>query len=72
MGEVPLYTYGFTRDCGHAPEGGPTLVQLDLFITLLRRVSLVSGNPYRGISLTRKLTPLGPYRRTVPRVLGGS
>jgi len=27
---------------------------------------------YRGTSLTRKRTPLGPYRRHVPRVLGGS
>ena len=27
---------------------------------------------YRGTSLTRKRTPLGPYRRPVPRVLGGS
>ena len=27
---------------------------------------------YRGTSLTRKCTPLGPYRRPRPRVLGGS
>ena len=27
---------------------------------------------YRGTSLTRKRNPLGPYRRPVPRVLGGS
>ena len=27
---------------------------------------------YRGTSLTRKRTPLGPYSRTMPRVLGGS
>jgi len=27
---------------------------------------------YRGTSLTRKGTPLGPYRRPKPRVLGGS
>ena len=26
---------------------------------------------YRGTSLTRKFTPLGPYRRPMPRVLGG-
>ena len=26
---------------------------------------------YRGTSLTRKCTPLGPYRRPVTRVLGG-
>ena len=27
---------------------------------------------YRGTSLIRKRTPLGPYRRPMPRVLGGS
>ena len=27
---------------------------------------------YRGTSLSRKLSPLGPYRRPMPRVLGGS
>ena len=27
---------------------------------------------YRGTSLTRKRSPLGPYRRPMPRVLGGS
>jgi len=27
---------------------------------------------YRGTSLTRKRTPLGPYRRPMPRILGGS
>ena len=26
---------------------------------------------YRGTSLVRKCTPLGPYRRPMPRVLGG-
>ena len=31
------------------------------------------GQPnYWGTSLTRKCTPLGPYRRPVSRVLGGS
>ena len=29
-------------------------------------------NVYRGTSLMRKCTPLGPYRRPVPRVLGES
>ena len=28
--------------------------------------------PYRGTSLIRKRSPLGPYRRAIPRVLGGS
>ena len=35
--------------------------------TLLKYLRL----PYRGTSLTRKCTPLGPYRRPMPRVLGG-
>ena len=30
------------------------------------------GDPYRGTSLIRKRNPLGPYRRPMPRVLGGS
>ena len=31
------------------------------------------GEPeYRGASLIRQRTPLGPYRRPMPRVLGGS
>ena len=30
------------------------------------------GLLYRGTSLKRKRTPLGPYRRPTPRVLGGS
>ena len=28
--------------------------------------------PYRGTSLIRNSAPLGPYRRTMPRVLGWS
>ena len=31
-----------------------------------------NANSYRGTSLTGKRTPLGPYRRPMPRVLGGS
>ena len=30
------------------------------------------GDMYRGTSLERKRTPLGPYRRPMPRVLGES
>ena len=33
---------------------------------------LKHSQAYRGTSLTRKRTPLGPYRRPMPRVLGGS
>ena len=35
------------------------------------RVNLLDVH-YRGTSLIRKRTPLGPYRRTMPRVLGES
>ena len=31
----------------------------------------VLPQPYRGTSLIRKRTPLGPYRRPMLRVLGG-
>jgi len=31
----------------------------------------VVSRAYRGTSLSRKRTPLGPYRRPMPRVLGG-
>ena len=30
------------------------------------------SDPYRGFSLTRKRTPLEPYRMPMPRVLGGA
>ena len=33
---------------------------------------VTSEPPYRGTSIIRKCTPLGPYRRPMPRVLGGS
>jgi hypothetical protein len=32
----------------------------------------VLGNSYMGTSLARKRTPLGSYRKPIPRVLGGS
>ena len=38
---------------------------------LLKRNQVILGH-YRGTSLTRKRPPLGPYRRPMPRVLGGS
>ena len=35
------------------------------------RACVPTSSCYRGTSLTRKRTPLGPYRRPMPRVLGG-
>ena len=32
----------------------------------------VEAGPHRGTSLIRKRTPLGPYRRPIPRLLWGS
>jgi hypothetical protein len=37
-----------------------------------RRRRFAESGRYRGTSLVRKRTPLGPYRRSIPRVLGGS
>ena len=58
MSEVPLWDSRAGLCLG--PSGAPT-VRGGGF--------LVSEVP---IPLTRKLTPLGPYHRPVPRVLGGS
>jgi len=38
----------------------------------LEPASDVGCEVYRGASLIRKRTPLGPFRRPMPRVLGGS
>ena len=35
------------------------------------RLKFIRLSRYRGTSLVRKGTPLGPYRRTMPRILGG-
>jgi len=35
------------------------------------RIRPAAGHIYMDASLTRKRTPLGPYRRPMPRVLGG-
>ena len=37
-----------------------------------RTVRPLNLKPYRGTSLTKKRTPLGPYGRPMPRVLVGS
>ena len=42
-------------------------VVLDRHALLERRCAAVSGG-YRGASLLRKRTPLGPYHRPMPRV----
>ena len=64
MSEVPLYPSippngGLQWDFSNDPE-------VDNPYALRYAVA------YRGTSLTKKRTPLGPYRRPMPRVLGGS
>ena len=44
-----------------APKEGPTHTELHDILQVT----------YRGSSLKRKCTPIGPYRRPMPRVLGG-
>ena len=61
MSEVPLYRVVRHRDC---PMTMPHTA---------RRMGIdASPVAYRGTSLTRKRTPLGPYHRPMSRVLGGS
>ena len=58
MSEVPLY--GLRRRHLLSSEVEHSLQGLD------------PGFEYRGTSLIRNSLPLGPYRRPVPRVLGGA
>jgi len=58
MSEVPLYV---------------DLPLHELFTALApKNMRVHDGMVYRGTALTRKCTPLEPYRTTMPRVLGGS
>ena len=45
---------------------------LGFMVDSLRGVPAAPPGAYRGTSLSRKRTTLGPYRRPLPRVLGGS
>ena len=40
--------------------------------TVAMNTDTLSDFKFRGTSLRRKRTPLAPYRRPIPRVLGGS
>ena len=56
-------------------EGPPYMTSLSRFCSDTGRVAGPQGLclfTYRGTSPIRKRLPLGPYRRPVPRVLGGS
>ena len=50
----------------------PELSEIKLELGGYEKEFLINPKPYTGTSLTRKCTPLGPYRRSMPRVLGGS
>ena len=54
------------------PTGGMEAAHDGIDALVFLFVSFISGDIYRGTSLTRKRTPLGPYHRPMPRVLGGS
>ena len=51
---------------GHFPSGGGDSS------SGRERDREAATNKYRGTSLTKKRNPLGPYRRPMPRDLGGS
>jgi hypothetical protein len=54
------------------PRLHPILTPYTIFhlVTPHPRPYTIHPEPYRGTSLIRKRTPLGPYRRPMPRVLG--
>jgi len=82
MGEVCLWRERL--GLGQTAEGLPSVLDRDLsYFQCVRHVCIVlhvvGGRfltrevpLYRGTSLIRKRTPLRPYRRPVPRVLGWS
>ena len=69
MSEVPLYA--LTPRLQLSRTDGATLFK-DSPPLVSYPPSCVCFSPCRGASLTRKRTPLGPYRRPIPRVLDGS
>ena len=65
MSEVPLSMQGFSRDLALRM----TLEAVGCRCTSIPRVQ----EPVQGyLTLIRKCTSQGPYRRLMPRVLGGS
>ena len=61
MSEVPLYSCSACEQMVHEPGRSSGMWQ-----------ELTDHYIYRGRSLTRKYPLLGPYRRRMPRVLGGT
>ena len=55
--------------CGVQDVKGVPCVLLHVYFNITHRTLLDYESPYRGTSLMRKRTPLGPYSRTMPRGL---
>jgi len=69
------YASGMHHSSASADEAPVHFSDLSTFVArtcAFEARDVVSRHLYRGTSLTRKRTPLGPYRRPEPRVLGGS
>jgi hypothetical protein len=72
IGEVTLY---LSRGGLIYPEAGLSLSLGELYWGVSQKEPHPPRNlqlAYRGTSLTRKRAPLGPYRRPMPWVVGGS
>ena len=71
MGEVPLYlTLQGTGACDWDTTGG--VVESSHHLSVLRWIKArARTRMYRGTSLMKTSTLLGPYRRPMPRFLGG-
>ena len=64
---------GIQRVAGLWKTGEAGVMSVPTGLRLERQViECVAGLRYRGTSLTRKRNPLGPYRRPMTRVIGGS
>jgi len=70
MSEVPLYMRAHSGKRPHVYETCGNRSRSPATSLHMRTHS--GERPYRGTSPIRKRTPLGPYGRTMPRVLRGS
>ena len=63
---IYIYTCIYVGDARAGVEEADTLRRLEMVLPTF------PSNLYRGTLLIRKRTPLGPYRRPMPRVVGGT
>ena len=67
MSEVPLYALRDPlNECALPGDMQPLVLLTSGLLPDSEKQS------YRGTSITRERSPLGPYRRPIPRVPGGS